>query len=53
MAADDKVDGGYRVYEDPDDAALHLYRVPDLLNKQDFIDYMDDVYNATVTITQN
>lgn len=51
--AEGNVEGGYRSYGTESHAGDELYRVPDLLTQQEFIDYMLDVYNATVTITQN
>lgn len=52
MASGD-VDGGYRIYGTESHAGDELYRVPDLLTQQEFIEYMLDIYNATVTIVQN
>lgn len=49
--AEGDVQGGYRVHGDESAEGEPLFRVPDLLTEQEFIDYMNDVYGVTVTIT--
>jgi len=51
--ADGNVEGGFRIYGVESHADDELYRVPDLLTQAEFIEYMLDVYNATVTVVQN
>lgn len=51
--AEGNVEGGYRSYGVESHEGDELYRVPDLLTQQQLIDYMLDVYNATVTVVQN